>query len=167
MKLTDLQEAKYARSNILQAYDDAIEADENLHMQLTPNMQLGYFGMYRSVDDEMIAYITLNPSPQLTIEASLHTSCPKCKARRRKPCVTTSGRKATKPHDVRIEKLNADDLIKIRDFQLAVSFVKKFLKRQNLPFTEVTPTVGEWGRFVILIEHPELAVSSRYEFELV
>jgi len=167
VKLTDLQEAKYAQSNILQVYDDAIERDEVLHTQLTPNMQIGFFGLYRSVDDEMIAYITLNLSPQLTMEASLHASCPKCKVRRGKPCVTTSGRKATKPHDARIEKLEAEDLIKIRDFQLAVSFVKKFLKRQNLPFTEVTPDVGEWGRFVILIEHPDLAVSSRYEFELV
>ncbi len=172
MKLTDLQEAKLAKRDILSAYDVVFNALENddaideVPNQLTSDLRLGYFDIHQS-DDETMAFMSVRPSARLVAESALHTSCPICKARRGKPCVTSSGRKATRPHEKRLVKLKAEDLIKMRDFQLAVSFVKKFLKRHNLPFTKVIPVVQEWGGFSIKIEHPELAVSNRHEFELI
>jgi len=168
MKLKDLHEARYARSGILQRYENAYHPIENEPTQITPDV------LFQSYDIEypnpgggrnrLAGVFTFQLSAKTIGEICRQVKCPSCASQEGEPCYKMRG----KIHKDRFKEVNRylheENILINQDVQHARGFVKYLLKKYNLPYTEIRINVifAKWVSFAAY--HPELKETSESGF---
>lgn len=165
MKLSHITEAKLAKSSLLERYDafaDSAFVKDTEGTSLSSNVAVGHFTVFVDIDESLTGAYTFDTNHHFDHELTSYVSCPKCNSKKGVRCKGYSGRHSTLPHRDRFNKtsdLMNEEKISSKDSQLAVSFVRSVMRKNNLPYEELVPGY-EADQFLVKVTHEQLGLSS-------